>query len=1143
MGSEQQPRQARPAIIRDAEARAFATDPKNNVVLEASAGTGKTSVLVARYLSLLRAGVDPSHILAITFTRKAAAEMRARIVHELRVAGEQSQADRARWRELRDRMGEIAIGTIDAFCLSLLREFPLEVDLDPGFALADETEVPRLIEQALDRTLRLSAGLAHDDPDVAMVLGQLGSGRARRGLGDLLRRRLVAPAALQRVLARGPTELSGERLCRRVVDQLCDLLETTPGGLARFLNDGPVGHPRYAMLRADLARREDLRRAESSTLRSIIDRVRDHFLTQEGEPRVKDPAYHRSHWTSATAWRRYRKTVVGLAPAVRDTIAAFDRDLNVVLARGVRRMFAIAVSEYRRALESRALLDFSDVLECALELLRQMDEFAQSRYKLESRYHHVLVDEFQDTSRAQWDLVSLLIQSWGEGFGLVHDAPLQPSVFLVGDRKQSIYRFRDAEVTVLREAGAYIESLRPAGDARRSISHSFRAVPELLAFVNDLFTAVDKVQDRDDGFTYDLPDRFPVEREPEDPTGSRDTRREGGRGGPILGLAVSDQVELCAQAVATEVERLLAEETVRDRQTGVAARITAGDIAILFRARESHREVERALAARNIPTYVYKGLGFFDADEVKDYCALLGFLAEPTSELRVAAFLRSRFVRLSDLALCQLAPALSAAVVASEPPATMAALPEEDRRVLTKLRASVPAWLSLVDRVTPAEVMDRVLSESAYTFELRGPHVAQARENLKKMRSLVRRIQNRGYATLSRLAEYVDQLSLDESNAIVDAVEAVSLMTVHAAKGLEFPVVFLVDMARGTRGVPQPIRVIPDRGDGHPSVSIGPFRSETDVDERVRDREETKRLLYVAATRARDRLYLSATLSQGELKAGRHSLAEVLPASVSSLCSSAASAPASKTVVSWTGPSGKAYAFSICRPAPVRPVQTAEPIAAWRPASAARPTAGEGDDDFDTLEPDLPLRRVTVTEWAAARAGPPHRGPGGPGGPDDGPGTERLAGTLVHVLLQRASRDVRDREEIRRRARALLRADEKAGVDNCDELVNRAVETYLAILKRPEVTSLIDGDCLFELPFSLRLDQSSDSPERQTSGAPVIVRGTIDCLARGSDGRLTVLEFKTGSRRPEHQAQLDLYVVAARGLFPGAAVEGVLIYA
>jgi len=118
----------------------------------------------------------------------------------------------------------------------------------------------------------------------------------------------------------------------------------------------------------------------------------------------------------------------------------------------------------------------------ALALLRQMDEFSQSRFRLESRYHHVLVDEFQDTSRAQWELVSLLIQSWGEGLGL----PTEPSIFIVGDRKQSIYRFRDAEVAVLQEAGKYIEGLRAGGNPRRSITRSFRALPELLSFVNDL---------------------------------------------------------------------------------------------------------------------------------------------------------------------------------------------------------------------------------------------------------------------------------------------------------------------------------------------------------------------------------------------------------------------------------------------------------------------------------------------------------------------------------------------------------------------------------------------------------------------------------------------------------------------------------
>ena len=132
-------------VLPDAVARQRAVDPARNVLLEASAGTGKTRVLVQRYVNLLRAGVEPDHILAITFTRKAAAEMRQRIVDRLKEASRNSEIDAARWREIRDRLGDISISTIDAFCLSLLREFPLEADVDPGFDLADETTVPRLI--------------------------------------------------------------------------------------------------------------------------------------------------------------------------------------------------------------------------------------------------------------------------------------------------------------------------------------------------------------------------------------------------------------------------------------------------------------------------------------------------------------------------------------------------------------------------------------------------------------------------------------------------------------------------------------------------------------------------------------------------------------------------------------------------------------------------------------------------------------------------------------------------------------------------------------------------------------------------------------------------------------------------------------
>jgi ATP-dependent helicase/nuclease subunit A len=884
-----------PQETADARARRLAVDPLRNVALEASAGTGKTRVLVDRYVRLLEVGVAPRNILAITFTRKAAAEMRQRVMATLRQRHREGGITDKRWREIRDAFGDIGISTIDAFCLSLLHEFPLEAGVDPGFDLADETETPRFVEASLDSALAIGRAISLEDADVALLFTELGEPRLRKALTALLDRRLVARDALNRFL-RG-RDMSVDAACHRLLQALRGAMSSIAAGGARdravqvFAATGP-NVPGFELIAREMQELMVDPPMPPARLRGLLDRLSDLVLTQKGEPR-KRPINVKAEFRSAADYERHKVIVAGLGPHVQAAIATFKRDINLVLARGVRRLFAIAQDEYRRTLDKHGVLDFADLLERTLKLLGQMEEFSRSRYRLESRYEHVLVDEFQDTSRAQWRLVRELVRAWSAGEGLNH-GPIPPSIFIVGDRKQSIYAFRDAEVSVLDAASEFIDALRPESPARAAITRSFRSVHELLSFVNDIGHAIEKAPDRPDAFRYSESDAFPI---------LSDTPSGGG----AIGIVTADTDRAQAEAVADEIARLLLDKTtVRDRDSGLRRPIGPGDIGILFRTRESHSLFEAALAQRGVPYYVYKGLGFFDAEEVKDVLALVAYLADPGSNLRAAALLRSRIIRLSDEALKRLAPGLAAALTGDLPEAA-AALQDDDRERLLLARDSIRSWIADADQVPPAEIVDRVLAESAYAVEIGGPGFAQARENLKKIRGLIRRIQNRGYATLARLSDYFDGLAAggDESNAIIDAADAVNLMTVHAAKGLEFPVVFIVNIGKGSGGNRDDIRVSPapfiddDDDGGEPSVSVSDHESAGDRDDDDKEHEETKRLLYVALTRARDRLYLGGTIANGKLVLQRGSIGKVLPASFSAAMAAGGDEP----VVPWVGAS------------------------------------------------------------------------------------------------------------------------------------------------------------------------------------------------------------------------------------------------
>jgi ATP-dependent exoDNAse (exonuclease V) beta subunit len=447
-------------------------------------------------------------------------------------------------------------------------------------------------------------------------------------------------------------------------------------------------------------------------------------------------------------------------------------------------------------------------------------------------------------------------------------------------------------------------------------------------------------------------------------------------------------------------------------------------------------------------------------------------------------------------------------------------------------------WLELVDRLPPAEVLDRVIADAAYLYELRGARSVQARENLKKMRGLVRRIQNRGYATLARIADYADQLSAgDESNAIIDALDAVNLMTVHAAKGLEFPIVFVVSLTRGTGGAGQPIRVVADTGEGRPSVSVGAFRNDADEEERISDKEETKRLLYVALTRARDRLYLSTVTRDGEARPGRGSLAEVLPESICRMLAASARCDRGTPPIVWTSASGRSHVFASCRAA------TSPDLAGRDRPEAQRAAPGSPDtarDDFGPLAASPgPLR------LRAAECGAPVQDTEPLEAVDDSATAgDPQVGVLVHRLFQFCPSRPETREELRARAAGLVEASD-VGIDGAglDRIRERATHLYEDLRSRPAVAEALEtGRPMFEVPFSVALSAGASLGPYAASGDTVI-RGNIDWLVRRADGSVLVLELKTGAPRASHQAQLQVYVAAVRQLFPLHHVDGILLYA
>ena len=848
-------------ILPDESARRRAlTAIENTMLVEAGAGSGKTAILAGRIAFLLALGVAPKHIAAITFTEFAASELALRvhkfvddlaqgvIAPELKIAfptGLSKEQRRNLQAAVRD-LDQLTCTTIHGFAQALIRLYPAEADIDPGADIIDPAEADLAFGELLDAWLKqhLSGG-SEGDVVAQLVLADEGAAmRLVRAVAQFLRNNRNARPPAGSWTAGHLRKFAGAVVAfREQLEKIGFREETTDGYLDGFARlaaalaalrlDG--ASPANRDLICALALPKPCRTSGGTPLQFRV----------LGKWRAAAQAVGRSRGDGERANDAATRYYDACHQACDTLMAAMAGE---VLRRlyGALRVLMSTWRDYKRA---AALLDFDDLLHTARDLLANHEPV---RHALGKRFRHVLVDEFQDTDPLQIEILWRLcgdkpssgIEDW-MGWRLRPGA-----LFLVGDPKQAVYRFRGADV------GAYIAARRAVSPAALCrITANFRSVKPILDFVNARFAAALSESEGQPGFAA-LSHTIP-----------------GGGAHAVVALDVAvakDETDVehrrAAEAgrVAELCRRLIGTQSVRDPEGGQIRACRAGDIALLAPAGTDLWRYEEALEDAGIPVSTQAGKSFFRRQEVQDLIALTRTLADPRDTLALGALLRGPLVGLSEAELLDIGDGLPA-----DPgrPDTLPRLglwtdPEQighaiARDVLVRLQAIARRARS----TTPYLLLSDAVEALSVRPQLRQRHrtgADRALANLDLFLEMARAYGVRGLRAFARdmRANWEDAVRQIEGRPDA-AQQSVSLITMHAAKGLEWPIVIPIN-AMGPAYEDNAIYF--DRGIGRFSTAIGGVAPDGHAqiaalvaEEQARERV---RLWYVATTRARDLLVL-----------------------------------------------------------------------------------------------------------------------------------------------------------------------------------------------------------------------------------------------------------------------------------------------
>ncbi|HEY9760732.1 MAG TPA: UvrD-helicase domain-containing protein [Oculatellaceae cyanobacterium] len=824
-----------------------------HVLVCAGAGSGKTHVLIERFIEILKKNetVAVSQLVAVTFTRKAATEMRNRLKSKLKALVESDEGNRERWQVCLGEVDGARIGTIHSLCEFIIKSFPVEAGIDPQFEVIDELKQAELLSASIDQAFReVIAGAAIEqtlfedfDLDIVRHLVLQGIQGSSRFFESLRNFPLSDDEALNRHM-----EFHIARARRVCLSQLVSSLEwqqlvpqiaeaTLPSGskLEAFRKE-------FMQCADEVEASFGLKSADSDDVQGAIKSAWAALSTIASQtPRT----------TGGVDGKPLRDLMKGVREVCKSYAERISVDLGASDAAALRCITALValiqrtVDLYEEQKRTGLLLDFNDLIGLAFTALKTENSAALRHFN--ENTHTLLVDEFQDTNTVQSDLLALVA---GE----------RAKFFLIGDDKQSIYRFQGADVSTFNKWRQRFSGSNES--LTLSLSESFRSHPELVAFVNIVFSSLMVDQgdaethravferlkaarkDGDKGRIELLVSQPDFERAATDPDASRRLEAEG-------------VVEWISQKIQQQVK-------IFDKHQGVVRGAEPGDFAVLVPRNGDFAYFERAMTDRSMSYVVVSGKGYLERQEILDMENLLRFLSSPRDDHSLLAALRSPMFAVSDDLIHKIAVDAGTHHTDSlwRKVRTFAGQGDAAAGPLVRTTEVLEKFLLQSNLLPLAELVRTIIIETHYDLILLGlPNGLQRSRNLWKLVSVAADKEHCSCGEFAELLSNMRTVGVKLADAPTDDSNAVKLMTIHASKGLEFPFVALPVLS--ARNAMKKDRLLFHKDYG---LAFNTARTDEDVVPtwlqacKVLDEDmelaEKKRLFYVAMTRARDYLGL-----------------------------------------------------------------------------------------------------------------------------------------------------------------------------------------------------------------------------------------------------------------------------------------------